>query len=108
MASIIRSNANARPEQVRARVCEIFHRYVDPNLRAGLEQPDDQLQLGADLGLDSLTLMEIVLRLEDAFGISITDDQLRHFRTLAEVRHSIEHALERDGASGMARDHSAV
>lgn len=83
----------SRPEQLRLLVRDVFRRYVDPQLHFLLEKPAGELRLGEDLGLDSLTLMEIVQRLEEVLPIVISDDELRHFRTLGEVDDAIEHAV---------------
>ncbi len=55
-----------------------------------------ELQLSADLGLDSLTMMEIVMLAEDVFPITINNDELRGLRTVADVQRFIECKLRRD------------
>lgn len=80
----------ARPEHLRTIVHGVIDRYVEPDLRARLREPDDDLRLIEDLGLDSLTLMEIVIRLEDVLRISIRDEELRYIHTVGEVRRLIE------------------
>lgn len=89
----------ARPEYLPAIILGIIGRYVEPDLRERLRQPANQLQLREDLGLDSLTLMEIVIRVEDVLQISIRDDELRQFRTLGEVRELIERAAADNGTA---------
>ncbi|MEO6876114.1 MAG: acyl carrier protein [Opitutaceae bacterium] len=79
-----------RPADLRAVVDGVIGRYVEPELRPHLAGRGDELRLIEDLGLDSLTLMEIVIRLEDVLPISIGDDDLRRFRTLGEIRTWIE------------------
>ena len=37
-------------------------------------------------GLESLTLIEVVLDLQDALGITLSDDELRGLRSLDEAR----------------------
>jgi acyl carrier protein len=39
----------------------------------------------ADLGADSLTVIEITMALEEEFGIEINDDDLETARTVGEV-----------------------
>ena len=63
----------------------IIERFVEPDLRASLANPDDDLRLIEDLGIDSLTLMEIVALAEEALEISI-DWELGQVRTLGDVR----------------------
>jgi len=68
----------------------IIERYVDRDARARLRSVRDELRLVEDLGLDSLTMMEIVSQVEDALQVTISDADLRHFRTLGDVRRYIE------------------
>ena len=63
-----------------------MERYVSPDLRDRLGSPADDLLLQEHLGLDSLTLMEIVMRLEDVFPITIRDEEFRQVRTLGDLR----------------------
>jgi acyl carrier protein len=91
----------ARPEYLPAIVLGIIGRYVEPDLRERLQQPANELRLREDLGLDSLMLMEIVIRVEDVLQISIRDDELRQFRTLGEVRELIERAVADNGAPAL-------
>ncbi len=48
--------------------------------------PRDDTRLIEDLGIDSLTLLEIVLSIEETVGISIENEELREIRTLGEVK----------------------
>ena len=38
-----------------------------------------------DLGADSLDLMELIMKMEERFGISISDEELQHIRTIQNV-----------------------
>ena len=73
-------------EHLHAIVLGVIERYVEPDLRPKLKQPHDDLLLIEDLGLDSLTMMDIVILAEDVFQISINNDELRQLRTLGDVR----------------------
>jgi 3-hydroxyacyl-[acyl-carrier-protein] dehydratase len=79
-----------RAEYLPAIVLGVIERYVEPERRPRLREPNDHIRLAEDLGLDSLTLMEIVIRLEEVLQISIRDDELRQFQTLGEIRRLIE------------------
>ncbi len=41
-----------------------------------LEQLDDQTDLIAELGMDSVGILELILQIEKVFGISISNDEL--------------------------------
>ena len=77
-------------EHLPAIVLGILERYVEPDLRAKLKNPDDDLRLIEDLGIDSLTMMEIVILVEDVLQMSINNEELRHLRTLGDVKQFIE------------------
>lgn len=68
----------------------VIERFVERELRDKLVQPSDDLRLVDDLGLDSLTLMEIVILTEDVLPVTINNDELRHLRTLGDVKQFIE------------------
>lgn len=71
-------------------VLGVVARYVEPDLRAKLKNPDDGLRLIDDLGIDSLTMMQIVLLMEDVLRVSINNEELCPLRTLGDVRQFIE------------------
>jgi acyl carrier protein len=48
-------------------------------------EPTLENDLIADLGFDSLQVMETISTLEDRFDISVPADQLPHTRTVAQV-----------------------
>jgi 3-hydroxyacyl-[acyl-carrier-protein] dehydratase len=80
----------ADPEHLPAIVLGVIDRYVEPALQARLKHPDDELRLAEDLGIDSLSMMEIVMLAEEVFQISIKNEELCHLRTLGEARRFIE------------------
>lgn len=67
-------------------VAGVIERFVEPELRPQLRGADDTLRLSEDLGLDSLTMMEIVLLTEDVFHINISSEELRHLCTLGQIK----------------------
>ena len=71
----------------------IITHYVDPAMREQLRQPADHLRLVEDLGLDSLTLMEIMIKVEDILRVTVSDQELRHFRTLGDIRQFVVQAV---------------
>ncbi|MCX6954356.1 MAG: phosphopantetheine-binding protein [Verrucomicrobia bacterium] len=74
-------------------VTGVIERFVERELRAKLAEPANDLRLIEDLGLDSLTMMEIVILTEDVLPVTINNEELRHLRTLGHVRLFIEHKL---------------
>jgi acyl carrier protein len=68
----------------------VIARFVEPELRSRMSEPADDLRLVEDLGLDSLSLMEVALLAEDVLRISISAEELRQIRTIADVRQFVE------------------
>lgn len=77
-------------EHLSAIVLGIIERYVEPDLRAKLKDPEDDLRLIEDLGIDSLTMMEIVILVEEVLQMSINNEELSHLRTIGDVKQFIE------------------
>ena len=48
----------------------------------------------ADLGADSLDLVELIMSLEDEFGISVTDEAIYGYKTVGEIMTYIESLIE--------------
>lgn len=67
----------------------IIERYVEREHRAKLAAADDNLRLVEDLGLDSLTLMEIVVLAEEVLPVSIDNEDLCQLRTLGDVKQRV-------------------
>lgn len=77
---------------------QTFHRSPDPALvqpifdgimrkylpEAGRRDDPEEVSLNA-FGLESLTLLEVVLDLQDALGIRLEDDEIRGLHDLKEV-----------------------
>src|SRR3954471_19978205 len=87
-ASQFRKTGN--PEHLPAVVIGVIERFVEPDLRMKLKDADDDLRLIEDLGIDSLTMMEIVILVEDVLQMSINNDELRNLRTVGDVKTFID------------------
>lgn len=77
------------PAWLPAVIVGVIEHHVEPDLRAKLREPDDRLRLMEDLGIDSLTLIEIGMLAEDVLRISIPNEELAGLRTLGDVRQLI-------------------
>lgn len=67
------------------RVHKVFDRTV--TVEGGLT---DDLRLDDDLGYDSLGVMEVVVDLEEEFGIEIADDAMEAWRTVGDVIKTVQ------------------
>ncbi|KAF3454384.1 hypothetical protein FNV43_RR04831 [Rhamnella rubrinervis] len=83
----------AKPETVK-KVCDI--------VRKQLALPDDSKVHGeskfAALGADSLDTVEIVMGLEEEFGISVEEDSAQSITTVQEAADLIEDLVEKNSA----------
>ena len=50
-----------------------------------LEKPKDSLRLREDLGIDSLSLIEVVFLVEETLRVSVPPESLRHLDTIGQV-----------------------
>lgn len=57
----------------------------------------EKSHLVADLGIDSLGVMEIIQNIEDKFGFEIPNDLLGELETVGDVHKAIVARLEADG-----------
>jgi acyl carrier protein len=63
----------------------IIDRYQPATAPVQLANADESTRLIEDLGLDSLTLLEIVMSIEEVLQIRIANEELRGIRTLAQL-----------------------
>jgi acyl carrier protein len=89
VAAAVEFRETSNPHLLPAIITGVIERFVEPEQRALLRSGDDTLKLSEDLGLDSLTLMEIVLLTEDVFHITISAEEMHHLCTLGEIKHFI-------------------
>lgn len=66
---------------------------VASQLNVAEEKITEESKLIEDLGADSLDIMEMLMALEDEFGISIADDETAKMKTIAGVVSVIESKL---------------
>ena len=63
----------------------ILERYQPATARVKLSEADENTRLMEDVGLDSLTLLEIVLSIEEVLKLRIENEELREIRTLGQL-----------------------
>ena len=82
----IRFRTTGDLEALPTMVYGIIERHLPPENTRSLADAGDDTRLIEDLGIDSLTLLEIVLTIEETVGISVENEELRDIRTLGEVK----------------------
>ena len=80
-------------------VVGIIERFVDRDLKIKLRLPTSELRLVEDLGIDSLTMMEIVMLTEEVLEISINHEELRPLRSLEDIAHFVEAKVRTAGTT---------
>ena len=78
------------PDLIPTVVLGIVERFVEPDQRAKLKNADPGIRVIEDLGVDSLTMMEVVLLVEECLKITIKNDELRNLRTLGDIQTFID------------------
>ena len=86
----IQFRKTGNPEHLPAIIIGVVERFVEPDLRAKLKDADDDLRLIEDLSIDSLTMMEIVILVEEILQMSINNEELRNLRTVGDVKTFID------------------
>ena len=71
-------------------VIGIIARFVEPDKRELLVNPPDSLIILDDLELDSLTMVEIVLAVEETIDTTIGEDEVQQIRTLGDLKKFIK------------------
>lgn len=71
-------------------VLGIIDRHLEPEQREVFKDADDSFRLYEDLGLDSLTMLEIVMLVEQTLQVSIDNEELRDLRTIGDVKLYLE------------------
>jgi len=73
-------------EQVPTIVMGVIERHLEPEQKEVLANGEDSIRLYEDLGVDSLTMLEIVMMVEQTLQVTIDNEELRDLRTLADVK----------------------
>jgi len=77
------------PAYLPAIIYGVIERFVERSLRSKLQAPAEEVRLVEDLALDSLTLTELVILVEETLQLSLQPEELPRLRTLADLQHFI-------------------
>lgn len=81
----IRYRETAELDAIPTIVFGILERYQPATAPVKLSEADENTRLIEDIGLDSLTLLEIVLSIEEVLKLRIENEELREIRTLGNL-----------------------
>ena len=80
---------------IQARVLELLSNKIDAGRRIDLDS-----SVVEDTGLDSVSVMDFVMELEDDFDITIPLDRIAEVRTVGDLAHAVEALSRRRAAVG--------
>ena len=64
---------------------EIVKAIIADQLDIDADKITEATSLSEDLGADSLDIVEMMMSMEDEFGIEINDDDAKEFKTIADL-----------------------
>jgi acyl carrier protein len=77
----------------REEVLTLVREHLAEELEVDVERIDEDTRFKDDLDADSLDLYELVMELEDRYGVSISEEQATHIHTVGDaVGFVVEHA----------------
>lgn len=76
----------ANPDDLRILVTGVIERFVERSNRAAIASGSDTLRLRENLGLDSLTMIEIVILAEEVLPLTVANEELAQLHTLGDVQ----------------------
>ncbi len=84
--ALVRFNESKDPGDLEIFARGILARNIDDEYLEVLEKASGETNIFEDLGIDSLTMAEIIVTFEDGLGIKLIDDEVIQLRTLGEIQ----------------------
>ena len=72
--------------QIPTVIMGILERVMEPEERSKLAEATDETKINEDLGIDSLTMVEVIMMVEESLGITVENDELRELSTIGDVK----------------------
>jgi len=90
-----------RLDQAPVVIIGIIERFCEPEIRSKLKESNaDALHVAEDLGIDSLTMVDVVMHVEEALDITIDNEELADLRTIGDVKTFVKCKLTGETAPG--------
>ncbi len=67
-------------------VLGIIERFLEPEVIDTLKNGDDSVKFMEDLGMDSLTMFEAIMMVEESLGVSIKNEELWDLRSVGDLK----------------------
>ena len=74
-------------------VLGIVERFLDPDVGDKLHSGGDSIEFMTDLGMDSLTMIEAIMMVEESLGVSIKNEELLNLRSVGDLKSFIHEKL---------------
>ncbi len=84
------SNNNRKDTLVFMNVFEELSQILAKQLRVDIEKIDKSADIMEDLGADSLDVVEILMTVEEQFGLAIPEEEFPNLRTVSDLCDYIE------------------
>jgi acyl carrier protein len=85
-----------RKQRNRPMVYDKVKELLSQQFEIDINKIDEDTDIAGDLGADSLDLVEMIMMLEEEFGIVITDESVYNYKTVGEITNFIEATLEKN------------
>lgn len=105
-AAAIRFRESGDLAAIPAVVMGILERYQPASAPVKLGEAKDDMRLIEELGLDSLTLLEIVMSIEEVLKLRIENDELREIRTLGQLKNFLQAKISGKNVSTAGKHYS--
>jgi len=93
-----------RLDQAPVVIIGIIERFCEPEIRSKLKESNaDALHVAEDLGIDSLTMVDVVMHVEEALDITIDNEELADLRTIGDVKTFVKCKLTGETAPAPAK-----
>jgi acyl carrier protein len=90
LAAAIKFRESKDIQEIEPIVLGIIDRHLEPEQKEVFKNADDGTRLYEDLGLDSLTMLEIIMLVEQTLEISIDNEELKDLRTIGDVKEYLD------------------
>ena len=84
--ALVAFRENKDIDQVATIVMGIIERHLEPDQKEILQKGGDEIRLYEDLGIDSLTMLEVVMMTEQTLELSLDNEELKDLRTIGDVK----------------------
>lgn len=94
LESLVEFRSTGSKEALHEFLVGVLKRHVEPEYESLLDSEHLALSFNDDLGIDSMTMMEIVMMVEECLGIHIENEKLMEIETYSDLDKYISDHLQ--------------